>query len=148
MQNPMQKPAPRRCLWLAALCLSLAAGQSLAAEIIVDIRNTGEAQGRVYVALCGERNFMRGQCDYEVARRATSGATVVSFAGVLPGDYAIAAFYDLNGNQKLDKNLLGAPKEPVAVSNNVSAKWAVPEFAAARITLAAGQRLRLELALL
>ena len=148
MQNPMQKPAPRRCLWLAALCLSLAAGQSLAAEIIVDIRNTGEAQGRVYVALCGERNFMRGQCDYEVARRATSGATVVSFAGVLPGDYAIAAFYDLNGNQKLDKNLLGAPKEPVAVSNNVSATWAVPEFAAARIKLAAGQRLRLELALL
>ena len=148
MQNPMQKNPPRRCLWLAALCLSLAAGQSLAAEIIVDIRNTGEAQGRVYVALCGERNFMRGQCDYEVARRATSGATVVSFAGVLPGDYAIAAFYDLNGNQKLDKNLLGAPKEPVAVSNHVSTKWAVPEFAAARITLAAGQRLRLELALL
>lgn len=148
MQNPMQKPAPRRSAWLAALCLSLAAGQSLAAEIIVDIRNTGEAQGRVYVALCGERNFMRGQCDYEVARRATGGVTVVSFAGVLPGDYAIAAFYDLNGNQKLDKNLLGAPKEPVAVSNHVSAKWAVPEFAAARITVAAGQRLRLELALL
>lgn len=148
MQNPMQKPAPRRSAWLAALCLSLAAGQSLAAEIIVDIRNTGEAQGRVYVALCGERNFMRGQCDYEVARRATDGRTVVSFAGVLPGDYAIAAFYDLNGNQKLDKNLWGASKEPVAVSNHVNAKQAVPEFAAARITVAAGQRLRLELALL
>ena len=82
MQNPMQKTAPRRSAWLAALCLSLAAGQSLAAEIIVDIRNTDEAQGRVYVALCGERNFMRGQCDDEVARSATDGRTVVSFAGV------------------------------------------------------------------
>ena len=91
---------------------------------------------------------MRRQCDYEVARRATDGATVVSFAGVLPGDYAISAFYDLNGNQKLDRNLWGAPKEPVAVSNHVNAKQAVPEFAAARITLAAGQQLRLELALL
>lgn len=148
MHNPMQKNRLRRCLWLAALCLLLAAGQSLAAEIIVDIRNTGEAQGRVYVALCGERNFMRQRCDYEVARAASSGATVVSFAGVPPGNYAISAFYDLNGNQKLDRNLWGAPKEPVAVSNHVNAKQAVPEFAAARITLTAGQQLRLELALL
>ena len=146
MNNPAQKSALWRYAWLAPLLI--ATGQSLAAEIILDIRNTDQAGGRVYVALCGERDFMRRRCDYEVARAASGGRTVVSFAGIEPGHYAISAFYDLNGNQKLDKNLWGAPKEPVAVSNHVNAKQAVPEFAAARITLAAGQRLRLELELL
>lgn len=146
MNYSAQKSALRRYAWLAPLLI--ATGQSLAAEIILDIRNTDQARGRVYVALCSERDFMRQRCDYEVSRAASGGRTVVSFAGIEPGHYAISAFYDLNGNQRLDKNLWGAPKEPVAVSNNVSVRHAVPEFAAARIMIEQGRRLRLQLELL
>lgn len=146
MNNPAQKSALRRYAWLAPLLI--ATGQSLAAEIILDIRNTDQAGGQVYVALCSERNFTRHRRHYEVSRAAAGGATVVSFAGIEPRRYAISAFYALNGNQRLDKNLWGAPKEPVAVSNHVSARRAVPEFAAARITVEQGRRLRLRLELL
>ncbi len=147
MTDSVQKSALRRFSWFALL-LFIATGKSLASEIILDINNTDKARGRVYVALCNEANFMRQRCDYEVARAASRGATVVSFTGVPPGDYAISAFYDLNGNQKLDKNLWGAPKEPVAFSNNASASYGAPEFAAARVTVEAGKRLRLQLELL
>lgn len=42
--------------------------------------------------------------------------------------YAIALFHDLNDNGKLDRNLMGIPKEPYAFSNNPSSKWQAPTF--------------------
>jgi uncharacterized protein (DUF2141 family) len=44
------------------------------------------------------------------------------------GTYAVAVFQDLNSNSKLDKNLLGIPKEPYAISNNVGGKWEIPKY--------------------
>lgn len=34
------------------------------------------------------------------------------------GQYAVAAYHDINDNQKLDKNFLGIPIEPFGFSNN------------------------------
>jgi uncharacterized protein (DUF2141 family) len=37
-------------------------------------------------------------------------------AGVAPGKYAIAVIQDLNGNKKLDRNIVTKPKEPYGFS--------------------------------
>ncbi len=42
--------------------------------------------------------------------------------------HGIALFHDLNDNGKLDKTLVGIPKEPYAFSNNPKAKWEKPSF--------------------
>ena len=44
------------------------------------------------------------------------------------GRYAIMVYQDLNGNHKLDKNLLGIPSEPFAFSNNYRPKFRAPHW--------------------
>ncbi|MBZ9650626.1 DUF2141 domain-containing protein [Psychroflexus montanilacus] len=43
-----------------------------------------------------------------------------TFSGLKEGDYAISIFQDLNGNEEMDTNMLGIPKEPVGASNMTS----------------------------
>lgn len=45
-----------------------------------------------------------------------------------PGNYAVSVYEDLNGNHKLDHNLLGIPREPVGVSNNPAGHMGPPRF--------------------
>jgi acyl-CoA reductase-like NAD-dependent aldehyde dehydrogenase/uncharacterized protein (DUF2141 family) len=47
---------------------------------------------------------------------------------VLPGTYAVSVYEDLNGNHKLDGNILGIPREPVGASNNPPARMGPPRF--------------------
>ena len=49
--------------------------------------------------------------------------------GLAPGTYAVTVFEDLNGNHKLDHNLIGIPREPVGASNNPKGRFGPPRFA-------------------
>jgi uncharacterized protein (DUF2141 family) len=57
----------------------------------------------------------------------TSNEMAVEFE-VPYGEYAVAVSHDLNGNEKLDKNFVGYPKEPFGFSNNFKPKLSSPEF--------------------
>jgi uncharacterized protein (DUF2141 family) len=48
-----------------------------------------------------------------------------------PGDYGVAAIHDENSNAKLDKNLLGIPKEGFGFANNPHVGWGPAPFKAA-----------------
>ena len=52
------------------------------------------------------------------------------------GEYAIAFFIDANGNKKLDKNVLGIPKEQVGFSNNAMGTLSAPSFEQAKFRVA------------
>lgn len=47
-----------------------------------------------------------------------AGRAAVTFHDLPPGHYAIAAFQDGNGNERLDTNLFGVPNEPYGLSND------------------------------
>jgi len=51
------------------------------------------------------------------------------------GDYGIAAFHDENSNGKMDKNLLGIPKERYGFSNNVRATFGPPKWEKAKFAV-------------
>jgi uncharacterized protein (DUF2141 family) len=57
---------------------------------------------------------------------------------VPPGKYAVAFFQDLNGNQKLDTNLFGVPKEGFGFSRDAMGKLGPPSFEAAALDIPAG----------
>ena len=61
---------------------------------------------------------------------AKPGVTQLDINGLEPGIYGVAVFQDLNGNEKLDRNLFGAPTEPFGFSNNPVIGFSAPEFAA------------------
>lgn len=48
-----------------------------------------------------------------------------------PGDYGVVTIHDENGNQKLDRNLIGIPKEGFGFANNPHVGLSAPPFAAA-----------------
>lgn len=66
-----------------------------------------------------------------------AAATAV-FKGLAPGDYAIKAFHDVDGDGKMATNPFGMPLEPFAFSNNAKAEGGPPRWEAARFTVAAG----------
>jgi uncharacterized protein (DUF2141 family) len=58
--------------------------------------------------------------------------------GDLPeGSYALIAYQDVNGNQKIDMRAFGMPKEPVGVSNDARGLFGPPRFNAAEFELRA-----------
>lgn len=65
----------------------------------------------------------------------TGAEATAQFPGLAPGDYALRAFHDIDGDGKMGENLFGIPTEPFAFSNNAPAmmgpaKWAAARFAA------------------
>lgn len=55
-----------------------------------------------------------------------------------PGEYAVIAYHDENGNRAIDFRALGMPKEPVAVSNGARRLLGPPRFEEAKFELAPG----------
>lgn len=53
---------------------------------------------------------------------------LIKFDNLKKGTYAASVYHDLNGNGKLDRNLLGIPKEPFAFSNMKSLGMGPPKF--------------------
>jgi ABC-type glutathione transport system ATPase component len=48
------------------------------------------------------------------------------FKDLAPGTYAVSAYQDLNGNQRLDANMVGMPTEPYGFSRDAKASSARP----------------------
>ncbi|MCX9145894.1 DUF2141 domain-containing protein [Erythrobacter sp. WG] len=74
-----------------------------------------------------------------VAAVPVDGTTAIaSFEGLAPGDYAVKAFHDIDGDGKMGTNPFGMPIEPYAFSNNAKVQGGPPRWEAARFPVAAG----------
>jgi uncharacterized protein (DUF2141 family) len=102
-------------------------------EISVTVQCSDKDSGWVYVALHNKgKTFPKKGNDaaYLSKAKISKGQVKVTFSEIPHGTYAISAFYDENGNGKLDCNFLGIPKERAGVSNNYSGlpKWEKSKF--------------------
>lgn len=52
-----------------------------------------------------------------------------------PGEWAIALTQDLNENDLVDRNMVGIPTEPFALSNNVKPRFRIPTFDDCKFTV-------------
>ncbi len=81
----------------------------------------------------------RGGKPARVAMVAVDGAAATArFDGLAPGDYAVKAFHDVDGDGQMDSNPFGMPIEPYAFSNNAKAEGGPPPWDAARFAVTAG----------
>jgi uncharacterized protein (DUF2141 family) len=62
-----------------------------------------------------------------------------------PGDYAVTAYHDLDGDGELDKGAFGIPSEPYGFSNGARGKLGPPAWKAVRVSLTGDTRLRVPL---
>lgn len=116
-------------------------------SIRVIIYGYEHAQGMMRVALFNTADHFPDKPFKAVAKPADPDSTAVVFDSIPAGSYAIAVFLDTNGNKKLDKHLLGWPKEPYGFSNNhMQGKLSPPAFDESAFKLsAAAQTIRIQL---
>jgi len=114
---------------LTALCTATAAE---AATLTVRVTNVRDDRGNVHIDVCPKDRFLKEDCPYAASAPAQAGTTLVTVHGVPAGDYAIQAFQDENGNDKVDRALFGIPKEGIGFSNDASIRLGPPKWQDAR----------------
>lgn len=106
----------------------------------------GDVGGRVGVTVYdSEGAFLEAPAAKHEAHLNKDGVALVRLADLKPGDYAFVAYFDENGDGKLNRSALGKPKEPYIFSKNVKPKLRKPTFDETKVSVAPGEVLVLTL---
>ncbi len=106
----------RTSLVAASLVSAALAGPVAAADLTVTIGPVTQSAGELMVAVYNSADTFSDTSIATQRAAAKEGDVVVTFNGLEAGEYAIMVFHDVNGNDKLDTNLLGIPSEPWGAS--------------------------------
>jgi uncharacterized protein (DUF2141 family) len=103
--------------------------------VSVVVENAIDGRGDIRVAIFNSKasfpaTALRGQ-----ASPASAGGATVTFTNLAPGEYAVSAFQDVNGNGRLDRNSFGMPTEPYGFSRNPRVRTGPPDFDSVKITV-------------
>ncbi len=127
------------------LSFSLAAwGQAArpgSANLTIHVRNVGPG-GLVRLGLYDEASYPDDKSKPIAFADvpAVEGETVIVLRNVRPGTYAIEAYQDVNGNDKMDTSWLGLPLEPYGFSRDAEPFLSKPSFSRVSFTLHAGEQ--------
>lgn len=128
-----------------SLACSVAVGNANEATLTVNFIGLKSSRGAVMVALYNnEAAYERSATAVDTAWHAAkleikNGTAVLKLAALPPGQYAIKAYHDLNGDSKLNVNPFGIPKEPVAFSNDAPVHRRMPLWSETAFFVHAGQ---------
>ena len=129
-------------LCLSALCASVSAGNLV-------VKATGiSGKGLVHFILFNESQGFPGEeknslCTDRVIAVNGHATWTVSLPAGRP--YAIAAYCDINGNGRLDKNFFGAPTEPYGFSGSIRPLFRAPSFQEASFTFGNSSEIQIRL---
>ena len=117
-----------RFLWLLLFGLPVTLFGQYRLEVAV--RGVKTSEGLIQVALYREEgSFLKfDQVFRNASAPAAEGTTVVVLEDLPAGEYAIAIFHDENGNEELDTNWLGIPREPLGFSRARMKTFGPPSF--------------------
>ena len=99
--------------------------------LIISITNVKTTNGNVRVGIYKKGNDFPNEKDTyqnKVYKVTKTGSILIKIEDLPYGEYAIGIYQDENKNATLDKNFVGAPKEPFAFSNNVKPLFTAPDF--------------------
>lgn len=99
------------------------------------VTNVLKKGGDVIFALYNsEENFNTRKPLSTIKAQSADGKAKASFDNVLPGVYAVVVLHDMNGNERMDFESNGMPKEDYGTSNNVM-RMGPPNFEDAKFTV-------------
>lgn len=99
-------------------------------SIRIMVGNLRSANGLVGVALFDAKKGFPDKPDRAIRGRSVDadGSCVVVFDEIPYGTYAVSVLHDENGNRKMDKTIIGIPKEGFGTSNNPKIRRGPPSF--------------------
>ena len=128
-----------RCLsLLIALGVTIAA-PAVAGDLEIRVGGVNNGDGRVMVAVFDAAERVMGDDTQTAALMlpARKGVVRAVIGDLPPGTYAISVYHDANGNQELDTNMLGMPREGYGFSNDARGVAGPPSFQAASFEIGA-----------
>ena len=142
----------KNILKIAAISL-ISLSSALHAEVItLKFSNMAGLKGQLGVAVFDKPDSFPDQAGQAVLTKfyplTTSLNETTVTIDLKPGRYAISAFLDQNKNQKLDTNMLGAPKERFGFSQNPRITFSAPNFAEAAFEVEANMKKTLDIRLI
>ncbi len=99
-------------------------------NLVIEVVGVSNSEGNIKVALYNTADtFLSHEHVYKTdSVMARQGMTQLSLEDIPDGEYAIAIFHDANGNDELDTNWLGIPKEPIGFSKSGMKTFGPPKF--------------------
>jgi uncharacterized protein (DUF2141 family) len=91
-----------------------------------------KASTKIWVSVFSEKDFLEKSIQTKSVVVSASKA-IVEF-DLPPGEYAVSTYQDVNSNGKLDRYIIGKPKEPYGFSNNVK-PFGKPSYKDCKFTL-------------
>jgi len=98
------------------------------APLTVEVAGVPSARGRVRIDVCPQAKFLDDGCAWHAAVPAKAGTVTLTIPDLPPGEYAIQAFHDANGNDELDRGLFGIPKEAFGFSRDAKVVFSPPKW--------------------
>ncbi len=123
------------CLFISIIFSSQAKAQT---SLLVTISNLKNEKGNIKLAVYNSSDGYPGNGEKaleKVVVKIKGNAASYTFQNMAPGTYAIAAYHDENGNDKIDTNFFGVPKEGTGASNNASSWFGPPKFSDAKFNI-------------
>jgi uncharacterized protein (DUF2141 family) len=127
-------------IWCMMAALVVCGGQAIAADgsggnngtgvLLIVLSGFNNDKGDAKIALFqSKEGFTKEENPFRGAEAPIKGRQAeCAFQGLPFGVYAVKAYHDENLNGKLDKNMLGQPKEQYGFSNNARATFGPPGF--------------------
>ncbi len=109
--------------------------QVWAGDLTVEVSGLTQAKGDVQVALFDQQGQWLRKAVTSKKIAAAEGKVQIVFENLADGEYGLSVFHDLNGNGKLDMNMIGIPTEPYGFSNDAAGSFGPPSFTDAKIKL-------------
>ena len=99
-------------------------------RLSIEVLGVPNSDGNIMVALYNTSDsFLKSDRVYKAdSVHAKEGITEVEISDIPDGEYAVAIFHDANGNDELDTNWLGIPKEDVGFSRAKMKTFGPPKF--------------------
>lgn len=133
IMNPMRWVA---LVLLTFLCTAFTPTKALKKGVmIVEFDHLKAENGVVEVSLYNDRkNFLAaGHAILTKRQKVENGSVKIIFDNLPFGDYAAVSYHDINENSEIDRNFIGIPKEPVAVSRLSKKRFSIPKYQDAKI---------------
>ena len=111
------------------------------------VNGVSSNKGNICVAIYKDQNsFLKFDRVYKIgSEQAKKGSTLVQINDIPKGSYAVAVFHDENGNRKLDTNMFGIPKEPIAFSKGKMKMFGPPKFDECRFQIASNKAITIQM---
>ena len=106
---------------LLSLGAMLYCSTALSSDLSIRLSGLEEIKGEVLVVVYDSATGMKNHQAFKTDIKAvTEKNMLIHFTDVPEGEYAVMVYQDLDGNKKLNRNLIGIPNEPYGFSNNPS----------------------------